>query len=126
MKKILIIDDEENARKMYGLLLRAEGFRVVEAGSFAEAKEALTKMDVRLVLLDIDLPDAEGATVHHFILKLNNNIKVIIISIYSLREQRLMLPNADDYFEKIDGTDILLEKVRHILKENNFKQDQLP
>ncbi len=122
MKKILIIDDEENIRKMYGLLLRAEGFKTAEVGSFLEAKESLAKKDIGLVLLDIDLPDAEGATAHHFIRKFDDQIKVIVSSIYSLREQRLMIPNADDYFEKVAGTEVLLEKVNRILVTKNAKQ----
>src|SRR5207302_783763 len=56
---ILFVDDDAAARSMLGWVFRSEGFRVVEAGSGAEA---LRLADDRpdLVVLDVSLPDLDG------------------------------------------------------------------
>lgn len=58
---VLIVEDDSASR--YGLksLLESEGYRVCEAGSLAEADEALRQERQDVVVLDITLPDGDGA-----------------------------------------------------------------
>jgi two-component system, NtrC family, response regulator AtoC len=58
--KILIVDDDRFIRMALGEALRSWGYQVVEAGTISEAKEVFAAEDVKVVLLDIELPDGSG------------------------------------------------------------------
>ena len=62
-KKILVVDDEPDARTMFVDLLASEGFTVSSAvdGVDALAKAAAEKLD--LILLDIVMPNMDGVEV---------------------------------------------------------------
>ncbi|HXX71272.1 MAG TPA: sigma-54 dependent transcriptional regulator [Candidatus Acidoferrum sp.] len=59
MRTILIIDDEVAAR--YGMRRALEGnFRILEAGSAGEAREAVSRERPALILLDLIMPNEDG------------------------------------------------------------------
>lgn len=57
---ILIVDDEENARKSLEAFLEPMGYEVIGAGSLDEARDQLVKGNGDVVLLDVQLPDGFG------------------------------------------------------------------
>jgi CheY-like chemotaxis protein len=60
---ILLVEDDAFLRDAFRLLLEDAGYRVLEAGTAAEAIEAATTGLPRLVLLDLGLPDRPGLDV---------------------------------------------------------------
>jgi DNA-binding NtrC family response regulator len=58
--RLLLVDDEPDLRLSFSLYLGRAGFAVVEAGSLAEARQALVGSSVDAVLLDLNLPDGNG------------------------------------------------------------------
>ena len=58
--RILLVEDEGMLREAFRLLLEDGGYKVIEAGSAAEARAAITQEVPNLVLLDLGLPDAPG------------------------------------------------------------------
>jgi CheY-like chemotaxis protein len=60
-RKVLIVEDDASSR--YGLrsLLEAEGYSVVEAASLSEAEDVVRSSAPDAVILDITLPDGDGA-----------------------------------------------------------------
>lgn len=63
MAKILIVDDHGVNRKVARGLLARHGHDVVEAASGEEALRRLEAGDIDLVVLDIDMPEMNGAEV---------------------------------------------------------------
>lgn len=57
---VLIVDDEENARKNIGEFLTSKGYEILSAANLAEARGFLSKNDADVVLLDVRLPDGYG------------------------------------------------------------------
>src|SRR5689334_25444451 len=58
---ILIVDDERNIRRTLGLVLRGEGYSVVEAATGEEALERLMAGErVDLAIVDLLLPKMSG------------------------------------------------------------------
>ncbi len=60
---ILLVEDDALLRQAFAILLEDAGYRVVEAGSAAEALTAAGKETPALVVLDIGLPDRSGLDV---------------------------------------------------------------
>jgi putative nucleotidyltransferase with HDIG domain len=59
-RRLLIVDDDENVRKIVAALLNDEGFETVTAGSAEEALEVLDHQAFALVVSDIKMPDRDG------------------------------------------------------------------
>lgn len=57
---ILLIDDEEQLRKLMGRVISLEGFSVTEAGDIKMAKKILQKEQFDVILCDVKLPDGNG------------------------------------------------------------------
>jgi len=118
MKTILVVDDNERIRSMYGKVFSREGFRVLESGSADEANELLLTEKVDLMLLDINMPAVDGTVFHVVTEMFHPDIKVIIASVYPLEDQKLLIKGATDYFDKSEGLKTLVHKVKSALMPN--------
>jgi CheY-like chemotaxis protein len=60
-RRVLVVEDDAFSR--YGLksLLESEGYEVTEAAALAEAEEAIERRPPDVLILDITLPDGDGA-----------------------------------------------------------------
>ena len=63
MKRILVVDDDENILSLERTILEQKGFGVTTAGGGAEALKLLDKETFDLVLLDVMMPEVDGFTV---------------------------------------------------------------
>jgi len=59
-KRVLSVDDASTMRKMISLTLKTAGYEVIEAPDGPEALEILTKMDVDLMIFDVNMPKMNG------------------------------------------------------------------
>lgn len=57
---VLVVDDEEQLRKLLLRILALEGYSMLEAATLKQAEELLQKQDVDLLLCDVKLPDGNG------------------------------------------------------------------
>lgn len=58
--QVLIVDPNSDSRRFLEASLAAPGRRFLHAGTLAEAERVLAKLDIGLLLLDLDLPDQDG------------------------------------------------------------------
>ena len=117
MRRILVVDDEEKIRRVYLSLLKQEGFEAIEASSAAQAHGILERKTVDLVLLDIKMPAGDGDRLYEFVQSFYKEAKIIVASVYPVDEQRRMIKDAVDYYDKSQGTEVLLSKVRMALQD---------
>jgi DNA-binding response OmpR family regulator len=115
MKRILIIDDERRIGRLYTALLSEEGFEAKHASSAQEATNLLIREHFDLVLLDINMPEADGKKMYEFVREYDRNMKIIVSSVYPIEEQVQIILGASAYHNKSQGVDILVAKVREIL-----------
>lgn len=59
-KTVLIIDDEEQLRKLLSRIISLEGFAVEEAGTIKAGYDVLKRKEVDVILCDVRLPDGNG------------------------------------------------------------------
>ena len=79
---VLVIDDDASIHDVMRPLLCAEGFTVLTAVSGAKGLDMLRycQRDVRLVVLDYNMPRFNGADTLAFLRKLNPHVKVIAVT----------------------------------------------
>ena len=103
MKKVLILEDEENIRSFVVINLTRAGYTVVEAGTGEDALEQLrTNPDVGVAILDIMLPDIDGFEVCRRIRATNKQIGIIMLTARTQEMDKVtgLMTGADDYVTK--------------------------
>ncbi|WP_343304660.1 sigma-54 dependent transcriptional regulator [Chitinophaga niabensis] len=111
--QILIIDDEEQLRKLLGRLLSLEGYNILEAGNIKAAGKLLEKEDVQVVLSDVKLPDGNGVQFTSELKRLYPETEVIVLTAYgNIADGVQAIKNgAFDYLTKGDDNNRILPLV---------------
>jgi DNA-binding NtrC family response regulator len=114
-KRILVVDDEENARIGLSRLLAKEGFVVDSVANGFEALSYLQQQEVNLVVTDINMPEMNGIA---FLRELNKsfpNTNVIMVTAYGGVESYIEAMNlgAFEYINK----PVKIEELKSILKK---------
>lgn len=91
--KILIVDDEEDARQMLAHLLIGYGAKITAAASAAEALEILGQQQLDLMVSDIGMPDMDGYSLMRRIRELKigpgGKLPAIALTAYAQAQDRL-------------------------------------
>ena len=78
---VLIVDDHAGFRTNARAVLESEGFSVVgEAASGAQALEAVARDRPEVVLLDVQLPDADGFELAARLTSNGSTVNVVLVS----------------------------------------------
>ncbi len=125
---ILLVDDEPNNLFLLEELLRGEGYQTHAVASGLEALAMAENVPPDLIVLDVMMPGINGFEVCR-LLRENEHLQTIpIIFLTALddEESRLMgsMMMADDYLTKPIRSELLLGKVRNILKLNQMRQQK--
>lgn len=101
-KRILLVDDEENARTALAKILSREEYEVVSAGNGFEALELLKNTLVDLVISDINMPEMNGMSFLREINRQYPGINVIMVTAYGEVESYIEAMNlgAFEYINK--------------------------
>jgi CheY-like chemotaxis protein len=114
MMRILIVEDEDKVRKLHAELLENEGYEVVSVSDAVQASEILIRKHFDIILLDINLPQVFGSVLFDLMQVFHKSIKVIVTSVYPVEEQRKIMKDAAEYYDKAQGVDVLLEKIKKV------------
>jgi two-component system response regulator (stage 0 sporulation protein F) len=120
-KRILVVDDEENARIGLSRLLVKEGFIVDSVSNGFEALNYLRQQEVNLIVTDINMPGMNGIT---FLKELNKSFpqnNVIMVTAYGGVESYIESMNlgAFEYINKPIKVEELKSILKKIFKESN-------
>ncbi len=125
MAVILIVDDEFSIRKTLGLLLKAEGHTVHEAGSLAEAKARLEQAPADLVITDLRLGEDDGIAVLEHLRASGSDAESIVMTAYGTIESAVeaMRLGAYDYLTKPINPAELVIRVTKVLERKSLREE---
>jgi len=117
--RVLVIDDEPQIRRFLEISLRAQGYRVSQAGNAAEGLVELVTHGADLVVLDIGLPDRDG---HEVLRELRqwSTVPVIMLTVRAGEAEKVAAldAGANDYVTKPFGVQELMARIRVLLRQS--------
>src|SRR5262245_43404925 len=116
MKKILIVEDNKDSREILGLFITKLGHQVIKACNSSEAITYAQAESPDLILMDLDLPDADGIKTTA-ILKQNpktSRIPVVAVTAWmsALSEEKASRVGIVSYLIKPVSPQTLKETIR--------------
>ncbi len=125
--KILIVDDVATNRIVFKVKLGAACYRPLMAASGMDCLRIARSEHPDLILLDLTLPDLPGVEVIRHLREdpATRDIPVVVVSSSTLLEDRLsaFAAGADDVFFKPYDDDLLMARVRNLLRSRQEMAD---
>ena len=107
---ILIIDDEEQLRKLLSRIIGLEGYKVEEAGTLKIGLEMLKRKEIDVILCDVKLPDGNGVDFIRDVKKNYPLLEIILLTAYGNIPDgvQAMKNGAFDYITKGNDNDRII------------------
>lgn len=122
---LLIVEDEEQLRKILSEHFQAEGFRTLQAQDGEEALKIWLEHKPDLIVLDIMLPRMSGFEVLKSIRNEDNTPVIMLTARIEEIDKLLGLElGADDYISKPFSPRELTARVRAVLRRSSKKEDK--
>ena len=129
--RILIVDDDENIRKVLQTILEDEGYFVETADTAKKGIERSEKSFYNLALIDVRLPDMEGIELLSKLRGTKPKMRKIIVTGYPTLQNAVSAVNkgADAYVVKPFDVEKILQTIREQLKkqeeEKSFSEERV-
>jgi DNA-binding response OmpR family regulator len=127
MASVVIIEDEQRIRELVARVLADRGHDVESTATAMEGLQAVVRISPQLVILDMGLPDLDGAE----LLKMIRAVSDVPIIVATARSEdrdviRTLDAGADDYLVKPFSVDQLEARVRAVLRRTGSEGRQAP
>ncbi len=119
MIKVLLVEHEAQIKRLLRSAFEVKGYNVLEAETAVAGLRAAAMNNTDLIVLDLDVPDVEGAEVLDRI-RSWSNVPVIVLSADADEQAKVRLFNlgADDYVVKPFGIAELLARSDAVLRRH--------
>jgi CheY-like chemotaxis protein len=116
---VLLVDDEDQLRRVMKDLLEREGYRVAEAANGIEALDQVDRHAPDIIVLDLNLPGLDGYGVLSHLRSRNTTSKIPVVVLTAKgdedNEVRVLELGADDFLSKPFRARALSARLKSIL-----------
>jgi CheY-like chemotaxis protein len=120
-RRILIVEDDQGARRLYCEALTRSGFRVDQAHNGFQALEKAIELAPDLIVTDIAMPGLDGIELCRRIRADPRTCDIPLLAITGYQDRRYpdraRLAGADRVLTKPFGADLLVQEARSLLAE---------
>ena len=117
---VMIVEDDDQTRIRFANKIRdCPGLEVIQlAKSCSEAITVLKDWSPDVLLVDLGLPDGDGAQIIQFASQLPNHIAIMVITVFGdeTRVMRAIRSGASGYLLKTDESKDLCESIHELLE----------
>ena len=118
MFNILLVEDDNNLRRLMATVLKRNRYNVFQAESGNQAISIAADNHIDIMVCDIMLPEVNGYEVTEAVREFNANLPVIMVTALETLDdkRRGFASGADDYMVKPIDTDELLMRIGALLR----------
>jgi len=122
--RVLVVDDEEEIRKILTQILEKEGIKVITAPDGDQAMQKICFDTPDVVLLDVRMPGLNGMEVLKKIKEIDDDMPVVFITAYGDIHQAVeaIKEGACDYMSKPFDHNEVVRITRRVLEERQLKR----
>lgn len=127
MRKVLVLEDEENIRSFVVINLKRAGYQTIEAATGENALVALKENPgIKVALLDIMLPGIDGFEVCRRIRAMDNKIGIIMLTARTQEMDKVtgLMTGADDYVTKPFSPAELTARVDALFRRTGGEEEE--
>jgi DNA-binding NtrC family response regulator len=123
--RILVVDDEANARSALAEILKEEGYSVETAGDGFKAGAKLDEFEPDLVLSDLKMPGMDGVELLRKVKERDPELPVVLMTAFGAVETAVsaMREGASDYLVKPLNTDELMVVLERALERAHLRRE---
>lgn len=119
---IMVVEDDENTRKLMEAVLLQNGYEVILAKDGIDALDKMDKYRVDLIVLDLMMPRMDGYEFTETLRKCNYNIPILMISAKetSRDKKKGFLVGTDDYMVKPVDEEEMILRITALLRRSQI------
>jgi len=125
--RVLIVEDDAETRALVARALARDGHVIAEAASAAEALASLAARDAEVLVLDLGLPDADGASLCATLRGRGHTVPILVLTAQGAVSSRVACldAGADDFLPKPFAIAELRARVRALGRRGPLPRDLL-
>jgi DNA-binding NtrC family response regulator len=124
-ERILVVDDEDNARRAIATILGEEGYEVSEASNGVDALARIAEFSPAVVLSDVRMPQMDGLTLLKKAREQGSDATFVMMTAFASVETAVeaMRSGADNYLVKPLDADAVLVILGKALEKRNLRRE---
>ncbi|KPG70636.1 response regulator transcription factor [Enterococcus sp. RIT-PI-f] len=125
MAVIMVVEDDENIKKLMVMYLNREGYQVIEANDGSAALKMLAHTNIDLMVSDIAMPSIDGYSLTQSIRDAHYDFPIMMVTAKERFEdkKRGFLSGADDYMVKPIDLEEMVLRVSALLRRAKINAD---
>ena len=126
MAKILIAEDDRDLNRLVSITLRNNGFDVTSCFNGAEALEQFDKNKYDALLTDVMMPNMDGFDLAQNVRDMDKTVPIVFMTAKDDKQSKMLgyALEIDDYVTKPFDVDLLVLKLKAILRRAKIKSDK--
>jgi len=126
MFRILVVEDDENTRKLMCAILRKNRFEALQAGDGVAALELMDKEHVDLVLLDLMMPNMDGYELTKQLRLAWKNLPILMVTAKqeAIDKRQGFIAGTDDYMTKPVDKEEMILRIKALLRRAQITADR--